>query len=207
MFKIGDKVAYPMHGAGIIEDIEIKNILDEDKKYYILNLPLKEMKVMIPVDNTEKLGLRPVVGEEKLEEVIKLLSDGLSEMLANWNRRFRENTDKLKTGDILEVAEVVRNLMIMDDKKGLSTGERKMVNNATKYLLSEICLSKDIDMQEAERILNDNVDISIEIEHKLEEQRQIEIADKLEEKRQIEIEEKLEEQRQIEAENENGKEN
>jgi len=164
MFEIGDKVAYPMHGAGIIEDIEIKNILDEDKRYYILNLPLKEMKVMIPVDNTEKLGLRPVVGEDKLEEVVKLLREGLSEMLSNWNRRFRENNDKLKTGDILEVTEVVRNLMIMDDKKGLSTGERKMLNNATKYLLSEICLSKDIDMEEAERILNDNVTISIEDE-------------------------------------------
>ncbi len=164
MFEIGDKVAYPMHGAGIIEDIETKNILDEDKKYYILNLPLKEMKVMIPVDNTEKLGLRPVIDEEKLDEVAKLLRDGLSDMLNNWNRRLRENTEKLKTGDILEVAEVVRNLMIMDDKKGLSTGERKMLNNATKYLLSEICLSKDIDMEEAEQILEDNVTMSIENE-------------------------------------------
>lgn len=172
MFGIGDKVVYPMHGAGIIEDIEIKTILGEDKKYYILNLPLKEMKVMIPFDNTEDLGLRPVVDEEKLEEVIALLRQGLSDMNSNWNRRFRENTDKLKTGDILEVAEVVRNLMIMDDKKGLSTGERKMVNNSTKYLLSEICLAKDIDMEEAKRILHDNVHISIEQERALEKERE-----------------------------------
>ena len=172
MFGIGDKVVYPMHGAGIIEDIEIRTILGEDKKYYILNLPLKEMKVMIPFDNTEDLGLRPVVDEEKLEEVIALLRQGLSEMNSNWNRRFRENTDKLKTGDILEVAEVVRNLMIMDDKKGLSTGERKMVNNSTKYVLSEICLAKDIDMEEAKRILHDNVQISIEQERVLEEARE-----------------------------------
>jgi CarD family transcriptional regulator len=172
MFGIGDKVVYPMHGAGIIEDIEVKTILGEDKKYYILNLPLKEMKVMIPFDNTEDLGLRPVVDEEKLEEVIALLRQGLSDMNSNWNRRFRENTDKLKTGDILEVAEVVRNLMIMDDKKGLSTGERKMVNNSTKYLLSEICLAKDIDMEEAKRILHDNVHISIEQERALEEARE-----------------------------------
>lgn len=177
MFEIGDKVVYPMHGAGIIEDIEVKTILNEEKKYYILNLPLKEMKAMIPVDNTEELGLRPVVDEERLEEVIALLREGLSDMLSNWNRRFRENTDKLKTGDILEVAEVVRNLMIMDDKKGLSTGERKMVNNATKYLLSEICLSKDVDMAEAERILRDNVKVSIEIERKLEEEREKEKED------------------------------
>jgi CarD family transcriptional regulator len=172
MFGIGDKVVYPMHGAGIIEDIEVKTILGEDKKYYILNLPLKEMKVMIPFDNTEDLGLRPVVDEDKLEEVISLLRQGLSEMNSNWNRRFRENTDKLKTGDILEVAEVVRNLMIMDDKKGLSTGERKMVNNSTKYLLSEICLAKDIDMEEAKRILHDNVHISMEQERALEKERE-----------------------------------
>ena len=96
MFEIGDKVVYPMHGAGIIEDIEIKDILGEDRKYYILNLPLREMKVMIPVDNTNKLGLRPVVGEEKLDQVVTLLRDGLSEMLSNWNRRFRENIKKVR---------------------------------------------------------------------------------------------------------------
>ncbi|MGM0379856.1 MAG: CarD family transcriptional regulator [Bacillota bacterium] len=164
MFKIGDKVVYPMHGAGIIEDVEIKEILNEEKKYFVLNLPLKEMRVMIPADNTEDLGLRHVVDEEKLNEVFDVLVSGLSKMDKNWNRRFRKNSDKLKTGDILEVAEVVRNLMIMDDKKGLSTGERKMVNNSKKFLLSEICLVKDIEMEEAEEIVKQKVGVSIDLE-------------------------------------------
>lgn len=157
MFEVGSKVVYPMHGAGIIEEIEEKEILDEIKRYYILNLPLKEMKVMIPVDNTEELGIRPVVTKEALEDVFDVLKGDLSKMPKNWNRRFRKNTDKLKTGDILEVAEVVRNLMIMDMKKGLSTGERKMVNNSKKILLSEICLTLDIEMDEAEAMVNEMV--------------------------------------------------
>jgi CarD family transcriptional regulator len=157
LFEVGSKVVYPMHGAGIIEEIEEKEILDEIKRYYILNLPLKEMKVMIPVDNTEELGIRPVVTKEELEDVFDVLKGDLSKMPKNWNRRFRKNTDKLKTGDILEVAEVVRNLMIMDMKKGLSTGERKMVNNSKKILLSEICLTLDIEMDEAEAMVNEMV--------------------------------------------------
>lgn len=157
MFEVGSKVVYPMHGAGIIEEIEEKEILDEIKRYYILNLPLKEMKVMIPVDNTEELGIRPVVTKKELEDVFDILKGDLSKMPKNWNRRFRKNTDKLKTGDILEVAEVVRNLMIMDKKKGLSTGERKMVNNSKKILLSEICLTLDIEMDEAEAMVNEMV--------------------------------------------------
>lgn len=157
MFKVGDKIFYPMHGAGIIEDIEEKEILGEKQQYFVLDLPLKEMHVLIPVDKIEDLGIRPVSTEEELEEVFDVLRDSKSKMPKNWNRRFRKNSDKLKTGDIFEVAEVVRNLMLRDQEKGLSTGERKMVNNSKKFLISEISLSKDLSMEESEELLKELV--------------------------------------------------
>ncbi len=114
MFKIGDKVVYPMHGAGIIEGIEEKEILGKNKRYYIVRLPTKNMKVMLPTDNIENLGLRDVVEETAIDEVFDKLSGEQSEMSSNWNRRYRNNMEKVKSGDILDVAEVVRDLEIMD---------------------------------------------------------------------------------------------
>ena len=145
MFNIGDKVVYPNHGAGTIVAIETKNILNEEKKYYIMKLPIGEMKVMIPVDKIDKIGIRDVISEEKADEVFELLNGEKSKMSQNWNRRFRANQEKLKTGDIFEVAEVVRNLSIRDREKGLSTGEKKMLSNARQILISELVLAKDMD--------------------------------------------------------------
>lgn len=154
MFDIGDKVVYPMHGAGVIENIEEKEILGEKRKYFIMKMPIGEMKVMIPVDNVEEIGIRDVVEEEKLEEVMETLKEGSTKMPQNWNRRFRLNNDKIKTGDILKIAEVVKNLTLLDIEKGLSTGEKKMLNSSTQMLYSEMVLSSDMSLEEIEDKVN-----------------------------------------------------
>jgi len=157
MFAIGDKIVYPMHGAGIIEKIEEKKILGEIREYYILNVSCGDMKIMIPVDSSDEIGIRSIITEGELTQVINILSDESSEMSANWNRRYRENMEKLKTGDVLEVAEVVRNLMRTDRHKKLSTGEKKMLTNAKQILSSEIILIKGIDLNEANNMIDKSV--------------------------------------------------
>jgi len=157
MFEIGDKVVYPMHGAGIIEGIEEKKILGECRQYYILRVPFGDMKIMIPISSTEEVGVRNIIAPCELKPVIDLLGCRISEMSDNWNKRYRENMEKLKTGDILAVAEVVRNLMLTDRDKRLSTGERKMLSNAKQILISEMILVSQIDQNEANRIINDAV--------------------------------------------------
>ncbi|MCT4566522.1 MAG: CarD family transcriptional regulator [Maledivibacter sp.] len=157
MFNIGDKVVYPMHGAGIIESIEEKEILGKKRKYYILRLPLRNMKVMIPLDNVETMGLRDIISEKEVEQVLAVLNDDESKMPQNWNRRYRANMDKIKSGDIYEVAIVVRNLMLRDREKGLSTGERKMLNNAKQILVSELVLVNDADEISVEDLINEAV--------------------------------------------------
>lgn len=154
MFNVGDRVVYPMHGAGIIEKIEEKEILGQKKKYYIMKLPLGDMKVMIPIDNAERIGLRQVVDEEKLTKVFSVLRDSKSTMSTNWNRRYRANLQKIKTGDIYSVAEVVRNLMLRDLEKGLSAGERKLLENAKQILISELIMVKDIEEEKATELVD-----------------------------------------------------
>ena len=134
MFDIGDKVVYPMHGAGIIEKIEEKEVLGETRSYYILHIPYGNMQVMVPVGSADQAGVRPIVSPDKIEEVYDLLRAASSEMDENWNRRFRENMELLKSGDIACVAEVVRNLMRVERVKKLSTGEKKMLANAKQFL-------------------------------------------------------------------------
>lgn len=153
MYKIGDRVAYPMHGAGIIEAIEEKEILGEKHRYYIMKMPIGDMKVMIPLNNVENLGLRQVVSADEVESVLEVLRGELSKMPQNWNRRYRANLEKIKSGDIYEVAEVVRNLAIRDREKGLSTGERKMLDSAKQILVSELVLAQDRPADEVEAVL------------------------------------------------------
>jgi len=154
-FNIGDKVVYPMHGAGIIEAIEEKEVLGERHKYYVMKLPIGEMKVMIPVDNVAELGLRQVIDDEGVEKVFDILRGEQTAMSQNWNRRYRANMEKIKSGDIFEVAEVVRNLAIRDREKGLSTGERKMLDSARQILISELILAQDTTEEQVETALND----------------------------------------------------
>lgn len=154
MFNIGDKIVYPMHGAGVIEAIEEKEILGETHKYYILKMPIGDMKVMIPLENVEKIGLREVIKKNEIINVLTVLKGKKSKMPNNWNKRYRANMEKIKSGDIYEVAEVVRNLMLRDKEKGLSTGERKMLQNAKQILISELILVQNIDEAEAENMIN-----------------------------------------------------
>jgi len=154
MFNIGDKIVYPMHGAGVIEAIEEKEILGETHKYYILKMPIGDMKVMIPLEKVEKIGLREVIKKSEIIDVLAVLKGKKSKMPSNWNKRYRANMEKIKSGDIYEVAEVVRNLMLRDKEKGLSTGERKMLQNAKQILISELILVQNIDETEAENMIN-----------------------------------------------------
>ncbi|NLI14441.1 CarD family transcriptional regulator [Pelotomaculum propionicicum] len=154
MFKIGDKVVYPMHGAGVIESIEEKEVLGEKRQYYILRLPVGDMKVMIPINNGEEVGLREVVGWEGVERVLSILRQQCSAMSPNWNRRYRANLEKIKSGNIYEVAEVVRNLIKRDQEKGLSSGERKMLENARQILISELVLATELEEEKARLLLD-----------------------------------------------------
>lgn len=154
-FNIGDRVVYPMHGAGTIESIEEKEVLGSTKRYYVLCLPISDMKVMIPVDNCEEIGLRDVISPEEVEKVLCTLREECTAMSSNWNRRYRNNLDKIKSGDIYEVADVVRNLSIREREKGLSTGERKMLDSAKEILISELILAVGWDRQKALSVLED----------------------------------------------------
>ncbi|WP_206459921.1 CarD family transcriptional regulator [Anaerovorax sp. IOR16] len=154
MFTIGEKIVYPMHGAGVIETIEEKKILGESRRYYILKLSCSDIKIMIPVDTSNDIGVRGIVSEEKLSCVFEILHSKSSVMSTNWNRRYRENMEKLKTGEIEEVAEVVRDLTRCERDKKLSTGEKKMLINANQILVSEIILVKDIDQDAATAIVD-----------------------------------------------------
>jgi len=154
VFNVGDRVVYPMHGAGVIESIEEKEVLGERQKYYIMRLPIGDMKVMIPLENVGDIGLREVINEAEVTKVFELLEGDQSKMSSNWNRRYRANMEKIKTGDIYEVAEVVRNLYIRDIRKGLSTGERKMLDSAKQILISELVLAENTDEEEARNRLD-----------------------------------------------------
>jgi len=150
VFKIGDKVSYPMHSAGIIEAIEVQEVLGEKREYYILRLPLSDMKIMIPVNKTNSIGLREVINKTDIERVIAILSGDISNMSTNWNRRYRANMEKIKSGDIFEIAEVVRNLMKRELERGLSSGERKMLDNARQILISELVLAAEVEEKKAQ---------------------------------------------------------
>jgi len=141
MFEVGDKVVYPMHGAGIIEGIEVKEILGEKQQYYILNFPMGGMKVMIPTEKVEEIGMREVISGTDISKVVQILGHPSPSLPDNWNKRYRVNLEKIKSGDIYEVADVVRDLMIRDRDRGLSSAEKKMLSNARQILISEMALS------------------------------------------------------------------
>ncbi len=141
MFQVGDKVVYPMHGAGIIEAIEEKEVLGKIRKYYVMSLPLGDMKIMIPMSSIKDVGLRQVIDSTSVDLVLTILGDRSNTMTASWNRRYRANLDKLRSGNIFEVAEVIKNLVLREKEKGLSTGEKKMLENARQILVSELVLA------------------------------------------------------------------
>lgn len=158
MFSIGDKVVYPIHGAGVIEDIQEKEVLGEVQEYYILKMPTNHMNVMVPVSQIKKLGVREILSKEEMDQVFEIFSqEDQSKLPKNWNRRYRYNMDRIKSGDIEEIARVVLCLENLDQEKNLSTGERKMLNNAKQIIISEMILVYDKDQEE----LSDLIDHAI----------------------------------------------
>ena len=158
MYKIGDSVVYPMHGAGIIEDIEIKEVLGKEQSYYVVRMPIGDMKVMVPMNNAAGVGMRDVIDKAEAENVLEAFRTVETDVIQNWNKRFRENMVKIKSGDIFEVAAVVKSLMLRDREKGLSTGERKMLSNAKQILISEIVVATGNSHEVIENRLLDMVD-------------------------------------------------
>ena len=154
MFQIGDKVVHPMHGAGIVESIVQKKVNGVMRDYYVLKLPVRAMVVMIPTENSEEIGVRPIVDREQADRVLEEIGSLQVEMTQNWNRRYRENMERLKSGDLFQVACVVKGLMLRDVDRGLSTGERKMLHSAKQILISEIVLSQDASYEDVEARIN-----------------------------------------------------
>lgn len=158
MYSIGDKIVYPMHGAGIIEAIEVKKILKEKKSYYIMKIATSGMILMIPIDNTEEIGIRNIVDPKTATKVIHEFSTPVGEFNDNWNKRYRENMLKIRTGDIFEVLKVVKDLMVHEKQKGLSTGERKMLSNSKHILLSELVLAQNKDYTYLDNVLEQEIE-------------------------------------------------
>jgi CarD family transcriptional regulator len=153
-YKVGDKVVYPHHGAGKVLKKEKKEILGDRREYLTIKILHNDMTVMVPSESAGRAGLRRVIGEEEVERVLTVLRGDMSVMPKNWNRRFKHNRDKMKTGDVFELAEVVRNLGIRDFEKGLSTGEKQMFTRAKKILASELMYALDMEEKEAEEYLD-----------------------------------------------------
>ena len=155
MFQIGDKVSYPMHGAGIIKCVEEEKILGEEHQYFVLEPCVGELEIKIPVARIEKVGIRYIVSENEADAVItnEFLADDESVGHDNWNKRYRNNLEKLKYGDLFEIARVTKTLIMRDRKKSLSNAERKMLSNAKTILISELVLSKNSSYSDIEDML------------------------------------------------------
>ena len=149
MYKVGDKVVYPHHGAGTVVKKEVREVLWEKREYMTIQIAHNDMVVNVPTENAERVGLRRVISEDMVIKVVKVLSGSGTQMPKNWNRRFKHNRDKMKTGDIFELAEVVMNLSLRDHEKGLSTGEKQMFVKAKKILASELMYAKQMDEEQA----------------------------------------------------------
>lgn len=162
MFNVGDKIVYPMHGAGIIEAIEEKSVCNEKQSYYIIKMP-GEVKVMVPTAKAEDIGVRNIIDSETAGKVINILEQESTEMSVKWNKRYRDNVEKMKSGDIYEVADIVRNLSFKQKDKGLSTTEKKMLLNAKQILVSELVLAESKDKEEIEELVESKINTSYEL--------------------------------------------
>ena len=159
MFNVGDKIFYPMHGAGVIEAVEEKEILGEKQAYYILKMP-GEVKVMVPIAKAEEIGVREIIDRETAGKVFQVLGENQTEMSMNWNKRYRDNMDRMKSGDIYEIADIVRNLAFKQKDKGLSTGEKKMLVNAKQILVSELVLAEQSEQERIEELVDAQINAS-----------------------------------------------
>ncbi len=162
MFKVGDKIFYPLHGAGKVKSIEDRVFLNERQSYYIIEMP-GEVKVMVPTAKAEEIGVRGIIDQETAGKVINVLEHDSTEMSMNWNKRYRDNMEKMKSGDIYDVADIVRNLSFKQKEKGLSTGEKKMLLNAKQILVSELVLAGDKQKDEVEELIESKINHSYEL--------------------------------------------
>ena len=154
MFQPGDKVAHPMHGAGLVDSIVTKKVNGVKRDYYILKLPVGGMVVMIPTATSDAIGVRPIVDAQQADRVIAAIPSMEVEVIANWNQRYRENLSRIKSGDLMEVALVIKGLFRRDIARGLSTGERKLYHSAKQILISEVVLSGGGSYEETEDRIN-----------------------------------------------------
>ena len=162
MFKVGDKIVYPMHGAGVIETIEERAVMNEKQAYYIIKMP-GEVKVMVPTAKAEEIGVRNIIDEETAGKVINVLEQDCTEMSVKWNKRYRDNVERMKSGNVFEVADIVRNLTFKQKDKGLSTTEKKMLINAKQILVSELMLAQSKQKDEIESMVDDKINYSYEV--------------------------------------------
>lgn len=165
MFHIGDKVVYPMHGAGTIESIEEKEMFGDKSEYYIIKMPMNGMKLMVPTKTATNVGVREVSDGSITEEVFKVLEKPKQEYVHenNWSKRYRANVDKIKSGDILELADVVRDLSHRHMERGLSTGEKKMLTSAKEILISELVLAQDLDHKLVDEEIEQKIKFSFDL--------------------------------------------
>ncbi|MDR1588631.1 MAG: CarD family transcriptional regulator [Oscillospiraceae bacterium] len=154
MFSIGDMIAHPLHGAGVIDSIESREINGCVRQYYVLKIPIGSMVVMIPTETSDMIGVRPIIGCDEAETLIDAIPGIAVEITSNWSRRYRENMERLKSGNLLEVARVIKGLMLRDVERGLSTGDRKMLVSAKQILISELVLSQQTSYEEVETRIN-----------------------------------------------------
>jgi CarD family transcriptional regulator len=154
-FEVGDKVVYPHHGAAVIERREKKEAFGAIREYLVLRLAYGDLTLMVPADNTDEIGLREIINDEEVEEVFAVLRKKEARMPTNWSRRYKNHVEKLKSGDVYQVAEVVRNLSIRDKDKALSAGEKRMLGRARQILVSELTFAIGVSEEEAEKKLND----------------------------------------------------
>ncbi len=153
-FRVGDKIAHPLHGAGIIERTENRRIAGVERVYLVLKIPVGDMDVMIPEETCDKVGVRSIVSLGEIEELYANIPDIEINTTANWNKRYRENMELIKSGDLLKVSSVIKGLMLRDREKGLSTGERKMLHSAKQIVLSEIVLATGDSFEQCESRLD-----------------------------------------------------
>lgn len=154
MYQVGDKIVYPLHGAGIIAAIEEKEILGEKKEYYIIKMIIGKIQMMIPIEKTEQVGIRAIISEDQMEDVFLTFHEGESDSFSIWNQRYRVNAEKVSSGDFYKVAEVIRDLTRLNKVKSLGTGEKKMLDNAMRILISEMELVREIDEKQATLFLD-----------------------------------------------------
>ena len=159
-FRKGDTVVHPEHGAAVIEEVRVKEFLGEKRKYLVLRVVYGDLTVLVPIDSTDQVGLRPCVSKNEVKKILKVLTEDETSVAANWSRRFKNNLEKLHSGDPYEVAEVLRNLAIRDREKGLSAGEKRMITKARQILISELSFATEKSEDEAEALIDGILDDS-----------------------------------------------